>query len=49
MVGTHVLSYIPLEYHKLVNANIAVRQKGGDIPPYEIEIITKNAVGDRLS
>ena len=44
MVGTHVLSYIPLEYHKLVNANIAVRQKGGDISPYEIEIITKNAV-----
>jgi PAS domain S-box-containing protein len=44
MIGTHVLSYIPLEYHKMVNANIAVRQKGGDIPPYEIEIITKNAV-----
>ena len=47
LVGTHVLSYIAKEYHETVIAKMTARKDGGDISPYEIEMVTKN--GSRRS
>jgi PAS domain S-box-containing protein len=42
LIGTHVLSYIAEEYHKTVIAKMTVRKEGGEAPPYEIELVTRN-------
>ncbi|MCA1916489.1 histidine kinase dimerization/phosphoacceptor domain -containing protein [Methanospirillum hungatei] len=41
IVGTSLLSYIPVEYHATIADAIRKRMKGEEIIPYEIEIFTK--------
>ncbi len=42
LIGTHVLSYIAEEYHETVIAKMTARKEGGDVSPYEIEMVTRN-------
>ncbi|MDO9549834.1 MAG: PAS domain S-box protein [Methanoregula sp.] len=42
LVGTHVLTYIAAEYHDTIKTKIAERLTTAEIPPYEIEMITRD-------
>jgi PAS domain S-box-containing protein len=39
LIGTSLLAYVAEEYQDTVISRLARRQEGGDVPPYEIEIL----------
>ena len=42
LVGASILTFVSEKYHDIVTSRIADRIKGDEVPPYEIEILTRD-------
>jgi len=48
LIGTHLLIYVPAEYHGIIINAIRHRMEGKEVMPYEIEILSKEGERRRV-